>query len=364
MARILWFLAVLVLLVGCAKSYAPAYYDEPEAEMQYFAEAPVSGDMATESDAISVTPTPTTRMVYYNGHVELRVTKVEESLDALKGLAEDVGGYVESLSSQHITLRVPVATFDEAVTSAMGLGDVLSRSVTAQDVTEAFTAIDLRLQTARASRDRLVELLARATDEKEKIALLREIQRLNEEIDVTEGQLRTLSSLASFSRLSVSLVPRAAFADRDVSQDAVGLEWIQELSPFRREVGEYSRRLKVAVPDGLVSLSSSGRFIAESADGAVLWTSRLPNEPRGDADFWVAAIQQRLAPEFSAAEVTQVGEWTMLRLVADGDTPYRYLIGVIDSGSKLQLVEIYYPSPEQEERYGADILTGLRNEQG
>jgi hypothetical protein len=395
MRRILMVLVALLLLVGCSKRQydSTAYYEgdyygdsddyggyamaEASADYSFRSESRKSANVvaAPSAPASVVAPdsspapdpavsTPRPRMVHYNGHLQLRVTRPDESIEAIKAMAESMGGYVESRSNSHVTLRVPVARFAEAVDSAMTMGDVLSRTVTAEDVTEAYTAIDLRLQTARATRDRLVELLAKATEETEKIALLKEIQRVNEEIDVTESQLRTLSSLASFSRLTVSLVPRSAFTDRTQTADSVGLTWIQQLSPFTRSVGSDERRLSVDTPDGLVVLSPRGRFIAESADGAVLWTGRVPNEPRGDADFWIAAISQRLSGEFESAEITTVGPWKMLRLVSDGEQPYRYLIGVIDSGKKLELVEIYYPSAEQEERYGTEILASLRGGEG
>jgi hypothetical protein len=321
-------------------------------------------EMAVDPSPVEVETPSTQRMVHYNGYLELRVTKADESTAAIKSMIEEMGGYVESSSNRHVTVRVPVKAFPAAMEQTMALGDVLSRSVTAEDVTESYTAIDLRLQTARATRDRLVELLARAKDESEKIALLKQIQRVNEEIDVTESQLRTLASLASYSRLSISLVPRDAFTDRSHRQDAVGLEWIQALTPFRRDVGSDGRRLSIEAPDGLVVLSTRGRFVAESADGAVLWTGRLPNEPQGDAGFWIEAIESRLASEFATAEITTVGEWTMLRLVSDGEEPYRYLVGLIDDGKKLKLVEIYYPGEVQEQRYGDDILTSLRGGEG
>ncbi|MDG1479973.1 MAG: DUF4349 domain-containing protein [Myxococcota bacterium] len=388
MRRFLMVLAALWLLTGCAKRYeldsygsSKSYSHEDDVFMDMVppvappqgmhvsrsaqSESNISTTMSGASPQLSATAAaPTARMVFYNGLVELRVTKTDESIEAIKGMVEALGGTIESRSGRHVTVRVPVARFSEAMEQAMALGDVLSRSVTAEDVTEAYTAIDLRLATARATRDRLVELLARATEESEKIALLKQIQRVNEKIDVTESQLRTLSSLARFSRLTITLVPRQAFADRSHSQDAVGLGWIQDLSPFARSVGDDERRVSVDTPDGLVVLSPRGRFIAESADGAVLWTGRVPNEPRGDAEFWVSAISGRLSAEFESASVTTVGPWTMLRLVSDGDTPYRYLIGVIDTGKKLELVEIYYPSAEQEERYGEQILASLRGGEG
>ena len=53
--------------------------------------------------------------------------------------------------------------------------------------------------------DRLISLLEKTNDDKEKINLLREIQRLNEQIDRMEAQMQGLKNLADFSSISVEL---------------------------------------------------------------------------------------------------------------------------------------------------------------
>ena len=373
-------LVVLVVLSGCAKraSYS-AYAEEPyesgegyfEADMVLDEDTPMSRSAPAFRDAAAppgaATAEPVValapRMVHYNGYLHLRVTDPSAAVEEVADRARALGGYVENLSESRVTVRVPVDRFEESVESTASLGDVIDRSITAEDVTEAYTAVDLRLQTAQATRKRLVELLARAGTEEEKLSLLRQIQRVSEEIDLVEAQLRTLARLASHSRLTVDFSARSAFSSQTDTSDVAGLDWIARLSPFRRDVGSVGRRLELPVPEGLVALAPRGRFIAESADGAVVWTGRLENQPRGSADFWIEAIAERLAPEFAQSAVTTVGGWQVLRL-EESETGYRYLIAVMDAGRRLKLVEIYYPAAEQEQRYGAAILAALGGGEG
>ncbi len=307
-------------------------------------------------------PTPaTSRMVHYAGSATLRVAKVDAAQAIITAIAADVGGLIERQYGGTIILRVPVARFDESMDRVLGVGDVLDKRVSATDVTDQFTATELRLRTAQATRERLVVLLAKAEDEKDKLFLVREIQRITEEIDRLAGQSRTLSRLATMSRITVDLVPRQQVTWSGGAGEADELRWIRALSPFRPDAAADGRRLALPVPEGMVALTDRGPWVVESADGARVWSGRLPNRPTGDAAFWLAAVQERLGPEFASATPDRLGTLSTLRLVSRDDQPYVWVIGLRVVGSKLEVVEIFYPSIDHERRHGPavrDALTG------
>ena len=392
-------LFVFLLAVGCAKRPADAdgiYYAEPEAydDMRYEAEAVALGDAAPSAPARkSAAPRPSAasapppppppprmdaggssapqdpgptpsepspaRMVHYDGFARVRVTKVDEALDAVAELAEGLGGRVERLSGRDITVRVPADRFDEAFAAVLELGDVLDRSIRADDITEQFTAVDLRVRTLRATRDRLIALLAKATEENEKLLLLREITRVTEQLDQLEAQLRTLADLAGYARITLQAVPREAFTGSR-GPDLAGFRWIQALSPFNRGVLGDDHRVALDDAEGLVALSKKGPYIAESADGVVVWTVRLPNDPDGDAPFWVAAIEDRLSEDFAAVTRIQAGGFTCLVLHQPGvDDPYQWRLCAQPVGKHLHLAQAYFPGPEQVERYEAAVMAAI-----
>ena len=308
----------------------------------------------------AIDPTPAAaRMVHYDGSATLRVAKVDAAQAILTAIAADAGGLVERQYGGTIILRVPVARFDESMRRVLGVGDVLDKRVAATDVTDQFTATELRLRTATATRARLVALLAKAEDEQDKLFLVREIQRITEEIDRLAGQSRTLSRLASMSRITVQLVPRQQVTWSGAAGEADELRWIRELSPFRPDAATAGRRLALSVPDGMVALGERGPFVAESADGARVWSGRLPNRPDGDAAFWLAAVQERLAPEFASATPDRLGTLSVLRLVSRDDKPYVWVIGVRVIGNRLEVVEVFYPSIEHERRHGPAVRAAL-----
>jgi hypothetical protein len=298
-------------------------------------------------------------MVHYNGFLRLRVTNPTETLQQVSEMADAAGGYVEALTATSVTLRVPVAEFRGLFDRLAKIGDVLSRSMTAQDVTDAFIALGLRVKTLKASRARLIELLGKAKQTREKLRLLREIQRLTEEIDQLDMHLSTLESLSSLSRLTVEVVPHQVQVDRAADEPIASFRWIHHLSPFSRGVAELGDRFALTVPEGFVALSDLDNWVAESADGAVIWTAEHEMQPPGTTAFWAEAVRARLADRYGNAELQQIGELQVVRVVDTSEVEYRYLVGVRVAGDALQVVEVYYPGPEQEERYGAAVRAAI-----
>jgi hypothetical protein len=385
--------ALALLAPACAKQAAPAAmrsgaigyagdYDVPAEELAYaepsmmpaapaMAPSPSRGGRKGDDGGYAPPPPPPpppgqppepapqqapARMVHYEGYAQLRHANPVELLDEIVAVAEAAGGRTERLAGTTVSVRVPVAAFEETYAKILALGDVMSKSVRADDVTDQFLAVDLRVKNLRTTRDRLVQLLAKATDENEKLRLLAEITRVTEELDAFESQLRTLSDLASMSRISVDAVAREAFANASQRPEMHGFEWIRGLSPFNRGVWGDDKRVPLAVPDGLVALSKTGPFAAESADGVVTWTMRLPNDPVGDAAYWVDAVEDRLAAEFQNPSERTLGAWRCLELDQPGaDEPYHWSICARTTGDKLDVGQVYYPSPAMVERYGKAV---------
>lgn len=383
MAGMRLLLAFLVLLSACAKRYPESVgYDSddygavagkmapPAAPKSAMASgsgrarresAPAAADMpameeASAGEASAATPAAA-RMVHYQGAATLRVGRTDEAIEQAIALATAAGGGLEQQYGGTVVLKVPVAKFREVFDAVLKLGDVVDKSISAEDVTEAFTAVELRLSTARARRDRLVALLAQSKDEQEKLALVREIQAVTEEIDRLEQQSRTLQNLADYSRITVQMEARPALTWSGGAPESAAFAWIRQLTPFNE--GPADKKLALAVPEGFVALDVKRRFVAESADGARIWSARLPNDPVGDGEFWTDAVRRRLEGEFAVAEPAGTGEWKGLRLVDRSETPYVWVVLVRTEGKNLDLLQVFYPSKDAEARYAPAVAAVL-----
>jgi hypothetical protein len=150
-------------------------------------------------------------MLIFNGTIAMEVDagEVAPTIDKIVEAAAKLGGYVSKQDDRSVTVRVPSASFRTALRAINEVGEVTHRAVQAEDVSEEYNDIGVRLLSLRATRARLENFLERAKTIEEVLRVETELTRLNGEIDRLEGRMRFLSERASLSTITVSLSERA-----------------------------------------------------------------------------------------------------------------------------------------------------------
>ena len=159
------------------------------------------------------------RMIIRTATLQLKVKDVPESLDRVRSLAGIHGGYIAS-SDSHIegeytvatlTLQVPAAQFDDAMTELRKVGvKAIGENVSSSDVTEEFTDLQSQLKNLRATEGRIQALMARAERIEDILTLDRELRQIQSEIERIQGRTNYLSKRAEMSSITVTLYPEVA----------------------------------------------------------------------------------------------------------------------------------------------------------
>ncbi len=227
----IWLLVLALVLVGCGGSginSAPApSYDAseamPAAEMPPMAFSEQSaGDMRFAPDTMpndgsgAIPAAATQQLIIKNGDLALRVEDVFAATAAVSTLASEAGGFVVSSSNSgleqdlraYITIRVPAERFEPTLTQLEALAvRVLSRSVSGSDVTEEFVDLEARLRNLEATRDRLLDMLNKATRVQDALDVNLALSDVQGQIEQIQGRMRFLSESAALSTINVALEP-------------------------------------------------------------------------------------------------------------------------------------------------------------
>jgi hypothetical protein len=150
-------------------------------------------------------PHDTTKIIR-TADLTLAVVHVDRGLASVDAIAREVGGYLSLRTDQQVTIRVPRERFDEAMRRIEQLGDVLHRSVTAEDVTDEYVDLDMRLRNALVVRARLEKLLETAAV-RDAVEIEKELARVTEEIERIEGKLKLLGDRIAYSSITISFEP-------------------------------------------------------------------------------------------------------------------------------------------------------------
>ncbi len=241
------FLFSALLLVACqandsvrsARASAPAAEAAPGTSLAFDAfDAPADGGLTTVG-FVAANPTPAApatvaeRMLVFTGQVRVEVPRPDEVMTSFRTQIAAWGGHLSSQSDKTLVVRVPAKHFDEAFEWVKNSGRVLSESRQAQDVTEEFLDLGIRIENARRSRERLLEVLQKADKVEDILKVEAELRRLTEEIERMEGRKKFLADQVTLATLSATFesvaTPPVAKRRREPSR----FDWINRIGAER-----------------------------------------------------------------------------------------------------------------------------------
>jgi len=154
---------------------------------------------------------PAAPLLIYTGNVGMEVAEpavIAPTIDKVIDLAESFGGYLAARTDTSVVIRVPSRNFRDALTGLEKLGEVKRRSVNAEDVSEQYHDLEVRLANLKTVQKRLQEFLAKAANVNEALQVEHELERIGQEIDRIEGRMRFLKARATFSTITVDITAK------------------------------------------------------------------------------------------------------------------------------------------------------------
>lgn len=136
-----------------------------------------------------------------------------EIADEVTRLAENLGGYLvtadsggQSATSGSLTIRVPVARFEEARAEIRKLGvRVESEKVEAQDVTRQYVDQDASIRNLRAEEAQYLAIMKQASTVKDMLAVTERLSEVRGQIEQQQAEFNALSRQIETVSIAISL---------------------------------------------------------------------------------------------------------------------------------------------------------------
>ncbi|MBN2544514.1 MAG: DUF4349 domain-containing protein [Spirochaetes bacterium] len=163
-------------------------------------EAPVEN----EKDVIT---TESIRKIIKNATVYFQVNDLKGIDKKVQSAVLSYNGYISSLnysiSSLNIVAKIPSDKFDSFINESSKIGKVVSKSVSAEDVTRNYYDLEGRLKNKKAYQSWLRDQYAKARTIDDVLKFSRELNNVTESIESVEGEFKNLSNLIEFSTINL-----------------------------------------------------------------------------------------------------------------------------------------------------------------
>lgn len=241
---VLSLIAILGLITACASKASSEVYEEmpPAAPaIDMYRNDAASGAMpieqalgegsVTEMDK-SLSDTGSTdsvdRIVLKNADLSIVVPDPAASMDHIVVMAERMGGFVVNsnlyktttemgveVPYAYITIRVPAEHLTDAMSEIKGQvedpdSDVLSESISGQDVTAEYTDLQSRLTNLELAEKQLQTILGSTTKTEDWLNVFNQLTATRSQIEVLKGQIKYYDEASSLSSISVNLQAQEA----------------------------------------------------------------------------------------------------------------------------------------------------------
>ena len=187
---LLFFSLALIAMTSCASQKSAAYaYD--------------AGNGRSFDKNVSTGESE--KKIIYSSTMDLTVKIPDTTAVQIGGIATKYKGYVQQTGTTMCVIRVEAKHLKTAMDEIALLGKVTNKTSFGEDVTDQYADYAIRLENAEKARMRYLELLAKAENVQAALLVEKELERLNETIELMKGQMNRIDHLSTYSTITVYL---------------------------------------------------------------------------------------------------------------------------------------------------------------
>ena len=218
------FVLVLYVMLSCGQSEdvqvnaaLMEVLPESPGKMQTPPPPPPKEEAKVENDNEQTNPSKSRiipKKIIKNGEMGISVSDIEKAKNEINSLLTRSKAYLlsenysntDTSESLSLVIRVPNQNFEALINSfATGIGEVIGKSIRAEDVTEEYTDVSIKLENKRIYLEKYRDMLKSAKTTKDMLEIQENIRALEDEIDVAEGRLRFIDDRVNYSTLTLDL---------------------------------------------------------------------------------------------------------------------------------------------------------------
>jgi hypothetical protein len=206
-----------LLLSGCTTSQSGSSSDG-SAGGSVGMPAPAGPEVGGDSSGgdVGSDGTVVQRQVVTTGSVSLSADSPLDAADRATDIVESRGGRVDDRvehaptdaqkPSARLTLRIPADRLTAALAELEKLGETSQVSISSSDVTTKAQDLDARIKALQTSVDRLLALMAKATDTTDLITIENALSQRQAELDSLQAQGDYLSAQVALATITLDIV--------------------------------------------------------------------------------------------------------------------------------------------------------------
>jgi hypothetical protein len=168
---------------------------------------------------VSTTPADSNRKITFSASFTIETKNYNQDYTAINALVGKANGYIASEDSytppsyesrteprsSYFSLRIPIGKYDTFMTDIEGVGEVVNKNKSSEDLTAQYFDTESRIKLLEMRRDRLVDYIKKAVKPADIIQFESELSDVLYQLDQYQGEKRGLDQLIDYATIDVTL---------------------------------------------------------------------------------------------------------------------------------------------------------------
>ena len=229
----LLFMLLMSLAVGCGSvnvtnnSYDASMKEEALEETNQEMMDKVGGETGGAGIEIN-TDIDLNRKIIKRGYLSIETKTFNESVQKLMDEVDAIGGFTQDCYIEgdredyrgdrraELSVRVPKEQFDAFMNDTEQYGNVLSKSIKGEDVTDQYFDAETHMETLEIRRERLQEMLKQSGNLEDLFAIEKELAEVTYKVESLKGTLNQYDSLIDFSTIEITVNERYEYKEKAI----------------------------------------------------------------------------------------------------------------------------------------------------
>lgn len=233
-------------------AYEPSSYYRESDGFSYnesIAASPAEAPMPSGSNTQQIE-----RKIIRTGSLSIEALDYDKCTSDVNALIEKANGYIEyskddnyrrDYRSCSITARIPQENFDSFISGTMEVGNVTSKTINANDVTESYVDVQSRLNVLKEEKASLMKILEGAETVEDLMYVQNRLYDVIEEIESYEARLRSYDSQINYSKVTLSITE--VKKETPVEEETWGQEFKRRVTESLENFWEFLKGLGIAI---------------------------------------------------------------------------------------------------------------------
>ncbi len=145
------------------------------------------------------------QLILYEAVLIVEVNDVEDKLKKFKKLADENDGYMLSLSSNSLVLRIPSNDLEKYIFKIQEKNKIVTKKITSQNVSSQYYELKGKLKSAEKIRSEYIKNLKRVKSAGDSVIIETELERITAKIESYKGQLNFYEESSEYAKVTITV---------------------------------------------------------------------------------------------------------------------------------------------------------------